>query len=415
MRGGTLKNKTLGIAVSKRVVVALLSASMALGTSVVLGVSSGSVAGASAKVTSTCSGIPKGPIKIADILPLSGPTAQLATHDYLVDSVPYFNAHGGICGHPLKVVTFNDEGNPALALSEARQVVSEGITIMNNDSTGPPQDAIQPYLMEHHVLVFNSDATVSLLNPKNDPTAFAYEPSSPEYASLMVNWAKSHNLTNIGLLNDGTTFSQALTADVQADLTKAGIHLSEVINYSSSTTDLTPELTQAKEDGVQTLMTAGYTAISYLVSGLTQIAWSPPILSWGILSVYGTKASAVPPGTVDGCLARYEPGKPTSQLLTPTVIKLLQISQAKIGRGPETADILEVYNGLLALRIAITKANSLNGSKVAAALETIRNMPSDFPGVKFTFTKSNHTGIPPTGMAECTLTPGPYGILNAAS
>ena len=48
-----------------------------------------------------CSNIPAGPINLANIVPLSGPTAQwgqLAEIESNLE-VAYFNAHDSVCGH----------------------------------------------------------------------------------------------------------------------------------------------------------------------------------------------------------------------------------------------------------------------------------------------------------------------------
>src|SRR3984957_5359001 len=143
-----------------------------------------------------CSNIPAGPIKAANIVPLGGPTAtsgELAqtTSTIIVD---YFNANNSICGHPIQLITENDKGDPATSLSLARQLVSQGVSIVVND-----------------------DGALALFDPKTNPTAFSFGPSNAQYAQTMVDWAKSHNDNNIGIISDGTSFSVELAADAGAD------------------------------------------------------------------------------------------------------------------------------------------------------------------------------------------------------
>jgi branched-chain amino acid transport system substrate-binding protein len=362
-----------------------------------------------------CSGVPAGPIKLGEILPLSGPTAQNTTLAYLQIAVNYFNAHNSVCGHPFQIVSVNDKGDPATSLSEARQMVSSGITLMVDDSTGPPQNLIQPYLMAQHVVVMNSDARSDLLNPTTNPTAFAYQPSVGQYAQLMVNWAKAHNENDIGILNDGTVFSVEMESAIKQDLAAAGLTNTGTYTYSPTATDVTVQLTAAKEAGAKVLMLSGYLAINYIPTDLTALGWSPPIVSWGALSIYGIAASAVPAHTVDGCIIYYTPGKPESSLLTPAVTALLSASQAKLGKGPQVPGVVNAYDGLLVYKNAIIAANSLAGQKVAAAIENTTGLQGVVPGLKLSFSKTDHTGFPASGLAECTLTPGEYNILSRAS
>jgi ABC-type branched-subunit amino acid transport system substrate-binding protein len=233
----------------------------------------------------------------------------------------------------------------------------------------------------------------------------------------MVNWAKSHGDNNIGILSDGTSFSEELATDAQADVKAAGLTFVKTISYSPTAIDLTTPLTAAKEAGIQTLFPTGFTGLPAMIAGLKQIGWAPKIVGWGGLNDFGITASQVPPGTVDGCVLSYAPGQPTSALLTPENTDLLKESEAKIGLNPETSGILTGYMYLLAVKHAIETANSLDGMKLAAALSATSSLPTEVPGLAlgWTATPSVHNGFPSSGLKECELKQGPYDILYAAS
>ena len=366
-----------------------------------------------------CSNIPPGPIKIANIEPLSGPTASSGTLTELESNieVDYFNAHDSVCGHQFALSNYNDKGDPATSLSIARQLVSQGNVIIVNDSFSSAQNQIQPYFMQQHTLVVNGDGAYALFNAARNPTAYSTLPSNAEYAQLMVNYAKSHGDNDIGILSDGTSFSVELAADAEADTKAAGLTFIKTITYSPTAIDLTTPLTEAKEDGVQTVFPTGFTGVTAMVAGFKQIDWSPKIIGWGGLNDYGVTASQVPPGTVDGCDVSYTLGQPTSSLLTPENTALLQASAAKIGLNPETSGVLTGYLNLLAIKWAIQKANTLDGTKLAAALAAANSVPTNIPGLalNWTTTPSVHNGFPSANLKECELKQGPYDILYAAS
>jgi branched-chain amino acid transport system substrate-binding protein len=366
-----------------------------------------------------CSNIPPGPIKIANIEPLSGPTASSGTLTEIESNieVDYFNAHDSVCGHQFALSNYNDKGDPATSLSIARQLVSQGNVIIVNDSFSSAQNQIQPYFMQQHTLVVNGDGAYALFNAARNPTAYSTLPSNAEYAQLMVNYAKSHGDNDIGILSDGTSFSVELAADAEADTKAAGLTFIKTITYSPTAIDLTTPLTEAKEDGVQTVFPTGFTGVTAMVAGFKQIDWSPKIIGWGGLNDYGVTASQVPPGTVDGCDVSYTLGQPTSSLLTPENTALLQASAAKIGLNPETSGVLTGYLNLLAIKWAIQKANTLDGTKLAAALAAANSVPTNIPGLalNWTATPSVHNGFPSADLKECELKQGPYDILYAAS
>jgi ABC-type branched-subunit amino acid transport system substrate-binding protein len=366
-----------------------------------------------------CSNIPAGPIHLANIVPLSGPTAQSGQLTEIEANleVAYFNAHDSVCGHQFVVTNYNDKGDPATSLGIARQLVSQGNVIILEDSLSSAQNQDQPYLMQQHVLVVNGDGAYALFNAQQNPTAYSTLPSNAQYAQLMVNWAKAHNENDIGILSDGTSFSVELAADAQADVKAAGLTFVKTITYSPTAIDMTTPLTQAKIAGIKTLFPTGFTGIPAMVAGLKQIGWSPTIVGWGGLNDFGVTASQVPPGTVDGCVLSYAPGQPTSALLTPENTDLLKESEAKIGLNPETSGILTGYMYLLAVKHAIETANSLDGMKLATALSATSSLPTEVPGLalNWTATPSLHNGFPSSGLKECELKQGPYDILYAAS
>jgi branched-chain amino acid transport system substrate-binding protein len=365
-----------------------------------------------------CSNVPAGPIKLANIIPLSGPTAQGGQLSEIESNltVAYFNAHDSVCGHKFTVTNYNDKGDPATSLSIARQIVGQGNTIIMEDSLASAQNQDQPYLMQQHVLVVNGDGANALFNAQQNPTAFSVLPSNAQYAQLMVNWAKSHNDNDIGILSDGTSFSVELAADAQADVKAAGLTFIKTITYSPTAIDLTTPLTQAKVAGIKTLFPTGFTGLPAMIAGIKQIGWSPTIVGWGGLNDFGITAAQVPAGTVDGCDISYTQGQPTSTLLTPENTALLNAFKAKIGLNPETSGILGGYLYLLAIKHAIVTANSMDGTKLAAALSATSNLPTNIPGLNlnWTTTPAVHNGWPSAELKECVLKPGPYDILYAA-
>jgi len=405
------------VAVSAMVLAACSSSKSPTSPTSVASSSAASSSSSAAAGGTSCSNVPAGPIKIANILPLTGPTGsagQLNETESEI-AVDYFNAHDSVCGHSFALSNLNDKGDPATSLSIARQLVSQGETIVLQDSLSSPQNQIQPYLMQQHVLVVTNNGAYALTNPKDNPTFFSVGPSNAQYAQMMVNYAKSHNLNNIGILNDGTSFSVELAADTEADTKAAGLTFVKEITYSPTAIDLTTQLTQAKEAGIQTLMPTGFTGITAMVAGIKQIGWAPTIVGWGGIYLYGILAPALPPGAVDGCDYHFTTGQPTSTLLTPLNTALVEAAKAKIGTVPSTAGVLTEYLDLLTIKHAVETANSLDGLKLKEALESTSNLTTNLPGVTETWSPTNHTGWPASALVECQLKQGPYDILYAAS
>ena len=384
------------------------------------GSSSSTAAGGAGATPSTeaCSNIPAGPINVYNIVPLTGPTA---TSGELIEAIAgvaadYFNAHGSICGHKIAVHNLDDKGDPATSLGIARQLVNSGATIVMQDSFGAAEDLIHPYLMQHQVLIVNGNGAYSLYNAKQNPYSFSVGPSNQEYADVMVNWAKSHGYNNVGILNDGSSFGNELTADTLADIKADGLHLVKVVTYSPTSVVLTTPVEQLRQAGAQTVFPTGFTDVLQIVQAIKQVGWSPHLVGWGNLAVFGVTQAQVPPGTVDSCDYRYTTGQPTSTLLTPTITGMLKAEAAKIGINTQTYGVIGEYIQFQALAHAIETADSLSGPKMAAALDNTSDLPTVVPGLNLTFTAtpSVHNGYPLSYFTECTMQTGPYDLRYAA-
>lgn len=407
------------VGIRRATVPAALSAALLL-TAAACGSTSGSSAAAgSSSSAQACAHVPAGPINVYNIIPLTGPTA---TSGQLIESIAgvaadYFNAHGSICGHKIAVHNLDDKGDPATSLGIARQLVNSGDTIVMQDSFGAAEDLIHPYLMQHKVLIVNGNGAYSLYNAKQNPYSFSVGPSNQEYAQVMVNWAKSHGYNNVGILTDGSSFGNELTADTLAQMKADGLKLVKEVTYSPTSVVLTTPVEQLRQAGAQTVFATGFTDVLQIVQAIKQVGWSPHLVGWGNLAVFGVTAAQVPPGTVDSCDYRYTPGKPTSTLLTPTILGMLKAEAAKIGINTQTFGVIGQYVEFQALAYAIEKAGSLNGPQMAAALASTSNLPTVVPGLNldFTATPAVHNGYPLSYFTECTMQTGPYDLRYAAS
>jgi branched-chain amino acid transport system substrate-binding protein len=396
----------------------VLYAAPVLGCALILAACSSSNGGGSSAGTTSASGcgLPSGPIRVGIVDPLSGPNAAtgLAAEDSLKVAVNEFNAASSVCGHKFSIVAFDDKGDPATSLTQARTLVSQGITIVMGESLGAAQDLIHPYFMQQKELVLTQNADPHYVEPAEGS---AYEiddyPLDSQYADNVLSYAKAKGYNDIGLLGDGTSFSQTLDAAYQTAIQADGLKLIKNVNFSPTAVDVTTQLTQLKEAGVKTVLITNVAGSNVILSSLKEMGWTPPLLSWGILNQVGTVASDLPYANIaDGCTVYYSAPGAESSLLTPAVKKILNGSIAAEGLKPSTSISLTYYSNLTILQAAIEKAKSINGAKLIAAIDSIGTFSSAIPGVTYHFTASQHGGFPTSAMAMCSLAKqGPDDIL----
>jgi branched-chain amino acid transport system substrate-binding protein len=341
--------------------------------------------------------------------PYSQISAPLNT--FIGIAVNYFNAHSSICGHQVQLVNSDDKGDPATSLSLARQYVSEGIKLMLNDSLGPTQDAIQPYLMQNKVLVMGIAGITKYLTPSTNPYYFSVLPSDAQYASTTAAAIKKKGWNDVGLLNDGTDFGNDITGYLQKDIASDGLTLTKTVNYSPTAVDLTAPLQELKSAGAQTVTPASASGITALVSGMKQLGYPSQTLSWGAYLDYFTPASSLPAGTIDGC-TWYLPASsaPSSTVgMSPDASALLAQASAAV-KGASPFGVVQAYTELLMIKAAVEKAGSLNSQQLKSATESLQNVPSVWTGISETFTSTDHTGWPEGKYGMCILTLGPNDV-----
>ena len=143
--------------------------------------------GSSNSSTGTSSGTPSHPIVIGETSDLAGPTASFfgGSEGGLTTYVDYLNAHGGIKGQKIKLISLNDSGDPASASVNFQQLRADGavMIIANTYSTAStPLFAVAardriPLL----VPTLNGGAPT--------PYVYGYAPDTPDSMVTQLNFA----------------------------------------------------------------------------------------------------------------------------------------------------------------------------------------------------------------------------------
>jgi branched-chain amino acid transport system substrate-binding protein len=164
------------------------------------GSSSSTSAGKSAAAsggTPVAGGTPSGaPLKIGYLCLCAGAGAASAPESMgaFTAWVKWTNAHGGVNGHPIQLITAIDPGNPGVALSQAKKLVSEGIIALA-ESDADDSAAWASYIGSTGIPVFNAVSATSLTlaslpNSFSPLTSLIYTPADIAAAAKKVGSAK---------------------------------------------------------------------------------------------------------------------------------------------------------------------------------------------------------------------------------
>ncbi len=187
------------------------------------------------------------PIVVGGLFAQSGPAAVVGTPSKLVAemTVKQINDMGGILGRPLKLIAYDTESSPEVALRQARQLV-EGdhvLAIIGPTSTGEGL-AVKKYTEEKHVpaiMTVGGDAVIA--GGKFGPYAWTFK--TPQRTSTAVEkiyeYLKGKNISKIAVMASKDAFGQDGLTDLKDMAGKYGIEIIAEETFDPKGTDFSAQ------------------------------------------------------------------------------------------------------------------------------------------------------------------------------
>jgi branched-chain amino acid transport system substrate-binding protein len=361
--------------------------------------------------SSTTSGIPKGPIKIGALLGLSGPfasigVAQQALNGALVNNL---NSQGGIDGHRVTLVTLNDQGDPAVAVAQAQQLVQDHVAGVIYAGTSATVNQTVPVLEKARIPIVMLDPLDQWSNGTKYPYFFDNYPLNKPTMSYMVTFAKDKGVTKLGVIGDGTSFFQQLDADLVPAAEAQHLPITATVSYSPTAVDVTTQVRELQASGANGIALLAEAGLGSVYNAMREIGWTTPtILTTAAATIVGyTSLGSLASNAYANCTVALKAG----QQPDPSLAHIMQVVEAKIGVTP-FATAAPIYNDdFLILKDAITKANSLSGPAIKNQIEHMTDVSFTSPQFRYTFTPTDHDGWPKSEIYMCRLTAfGPYDL-----
>jgi branched-chain amino acid transport system substrate-binding protein len=258
--------------------------------------SSASSSSASAASNGPATGSPFTYLMVIDT---TGPTKAIGVVDQaaMEASVKYWNAHGGIGGHPVKLTVLNDNGDETTAVSQFEQYVSSHPKpdALFPGTSGVDSGGLLPAAKREHILAMGVDdgGAACIKDAQTTcPTTFTPGPIAPNQQAPVGQFFISKGYKTVGILQEQDAFSESETPYLEADLKAAGIKV-VTASFSPTAVDLTPEMSQLKSEGAQAVYAealaapAGFEAKARAQLGLVNTI--PMVFDFGAASLDLTK------------------------------------------------------------------------------------------------------------------------------
>ena len=163
------------------------------------------------------------PFTVGVIAPTSGPVAfvgvaQLSAIQWWQQDV---NGKGGIRGRKVELVTCDDQANPEIAVTCARNLISRHAQIILNTSVTGPVRATLPLVKNGPVMIVASPA----IEP--DPSTYVFQglPTDLEITRALLAFLKANHVSRLGMIGATDATGEVGVADAQKVFPPGGVKL----------------------------------------------------------------------------------------------------------------------------------------------------------------------------------------------
>ena len=211
-------------------------------------------------------------LKIAYIDPLSGGGAStgelgLKTFQYLAEVA---NAHGGVLGHKLEIVAYDDKVNAQEALVQVQKAIDSGTRFITQGNGSGVAAAIEDFVAKYNdrnpgkeVLYFNYAAVDPVLtNDKCSYWHFRWDANSDIKMTALTNYMKTRpNIKKVYLINQDYSFGQSVRAEARKMLNAKRPDIQIVgdeVHPLLKITDFSPYIAKIKASGADSVITGNW-------------------------------------------------------------------------------------------------------------------------------------------------------------
>ena len=186
----------------------------------------------------------KAPYVIGGIFSFTGDNAPLGVpeRDTALMLEKQLNAAGGINGHPVKLLIYDDAGKPEQAVSACQELLGNKsvVAIIGPTLTGPSL-AIATMCQNAKMPLISCAASVKIVEPVR-PYVFKTAQSDSLAVAKLIDYLKKHKIKSVGFINDSNAFGSSGRDQWMKLSVRARIQTVDMESFSSTDTDMTPQL-----------------------------------------------------------------------------------------------------------------------------------------------------------------------------
>lgn len=319
----------------------------------------------------------KAPLRIAFIDPLSGPMAGVgvpALAQMKFEANRINKEEGGINGHKVEIVAFDNKLSPQQTLVQFQKAVDDGIRYMALADGDSFASALLNAVNKHNqrnpkdpVLYLNYGAIgPEFTNERCSFWHFLFDDNTDMKMNILTDWvAKQKSIHKVFLINQDYGFGHRVAEDARKMLKEKRPDIKivgDVFHPLAKVKDFTPYVTQIKQSGADAVITGNWGQdISLLVKAADSLGLKIPFVTY-----YSNSPGTPSAMGKSGVNRVYLVWGYNGDYKNPQMAKRQQAMKKETGY--DYGDIRQIYM-LGMLKQAAEKADSIDPTKVAFALE----------------------------------------------
>lgn len=337
----------------------------------------------------------KEPYRIGGIFSVTGPASFLGDPEKksMEMAVEQINARGGIDGHPLEALIYDDEGDPTKAVLAANKLISrDRVIAIVGPSLTPTTLAIIPLVEKAAIPLVSCAAGIKITEPVK-PLVFKTAQNDALAVATLYRYMQGKNIKKIGILTVENAYGESGREQLAAQAAAFGLQIVLAETFGAKDTDMTAQLAKirsAQPDAVVCWGTNPGPAV--IARNMVQMNMSVPLYqSHGVaspkfveLAESAAEGNLLPTGKI--LVADQLPDKDPQKAVLKSYITEFEkrYSMPVSGFGGYAYDSMH-------LLAAALKGTEGDKEKIAGNLEKIKG----FIGITgtFTFTPKDHNGL----------------------
>jgi branched-chain amino acid transport system substrate-binding protein len=356
------------------------------------------------------------PYIIGGIFSITGPASYLGepernSMEMVVQAV---NAKGGINGHPLKLVIYDDETDVTKARLHAEKLIQKDKALaIIGPSITPSSMAVLEVTQKAKMPLISCAAAAGITAPAKDRFWTFKTAQTDEMAVARIyQYGQKHGITKVAILTVSSAFGVAGKEQLLAQAPKYGMEVVGQEVFGDKDTDMTPQLTKIRSLPAQAVICWGVGPAPALVAkNMKQLGFAIPLIqshgaaSKKFIELAGDAAEGIilPAGklVIYQQLPDTDPQK--------AVCKEYAEKYKEKFKAPESSFGGYAYDAIGMLNQALAKAGS-DQAKIRDALEGTKN----FVGVSGVFNMSpeDHNGLTPAAFVMVKISKGNFTLID---